>query len=135
MRSIRVLVADDHEGFRRSLIGFLRAQRGVEIIGEAADGIEAVDQTEKLRPDLVLIDSDMPNQDGFRAARQIKLRSPEIRVVVLSMHDGDIYRRMARQHDADGFIEKGSIKHALLALLVSEQARVGGVAAVGIHAS
>jgi DNA-binding NarL/FixJ family response regulator len=120
MRSIRVLVADDHEGFRRSLLGFLRAQRGVEIIGEASDGIEAVDQTEKLQPDLVLIDSDMPNQDGFRAARQIKLRSPEIRVVVLSMHDGDIYRRMAREYQADGFIDKGSVKKALLRILSNE---------------
>jgi len=135
MKSPRTLDTDDREGFRRPPLSSLRVQRGVEIIGEAADGIEAVDRTEKLQPDLVLIDSDMPNQDGFRAARQIKLRSPETRVVVLSMHDGDIYRWMAVEYQADGFIDKGSMKHALLALLASEQARVGGVAAVGIHAA
>jgi DNA-binding NarL/FixJ family response regulator len=124
MQTLKVLVADDHEGFRRLLSAFLRTQQGVEIIGEAKDGIEAVDQAERLHPDLVLMDLDMPNQDGFTATREIKDRVPETKVIILSMHGGEVYRRMAWKHAADGFIDKGSMKNALITLLLNEQARL-----------
>ncbi len=120
MKSIRVLVADDHESFRRSLLSFLRAQPGVEIVGEAADGVEAIDQAEKLHPDLVLMDLDMPGRDGFSATREIKLRLPGTKVVILSMNGSSLYRSMAWQHSADGFIDKYSLKHELLAFLYDE---------------
>ena len=74
MQSLKVLVVDDHEGFRRSLLSFLRAQGGVEIIGEAADGIDAVEKAELLRPDLILMDFDMPGRSGFDATEEIKHR-------------------------------------------------------------
>ncbi len=123
MQVLKVLVADDHECFRRSLLSFLRTQKGVEVVGEASDGVEAVDQTARLHPDLVLIDSDMPKQDGFRATQEIKLRSPRTTVVVLSMHGTDPYRRRARQHSADAFIDKGSLKASLAAILFDELLR------------
>jgi len=126
MQALKVLIADDHECFRRSLLSFLRTQKGVEVVGEASDGVEAVDQTARLHPDLVLIDSDMPKQDGFRATQEIKLRSPGTTVVVLSMNGTDPYRRRAHQHSADGFIEKGSLKAGLVAILFDELLRRQG---------
>lgn len=127
MNTIKILVADDHERFRRSLSSFLRTQEGVEIIGEATDGIDAVNQTEKLHPDLVLMDLEMPNRNGFEATKDIKERSPEIRVIVLSMHSGETYKRMALLNRADGFIEKRALKLGLLALLRNEYANSQGV--------
>lgn len=123
MNTIRVLLADDHEGFRRSLANFLRNQAGVEIIGEAIDGVDAIEQTEKLCPDLVLMDLEMPMCDGFEATREIKLRVPDTKVVILSMHSGEIYRRKAWRYAADGFIDKASMKSELLRLIESVQTR------------
>ncbi|MBI3585647.1 MAG: response regulator transcription factor [Ignavibacteriales bacterium] len=126
MNTIKILVADDHEGFRHSLSSFLRTQEGVEIIGEASDGIEAVNLTEKLHPDLVLMDLAMPKRNGFEATKDIKERSPETRVIVLSMHSGETYKQMALLNRADGFIEKGALKLGLLTLLRNECARAIG---------
>ena len=134
MNKLKVLVADDHDGFRRLLASFLGTQQGVEIVGEAANGIEAVNQTERLHPNLVLMDLDMPTIDGYEATREIKHRSPSTRVVILSMHSGDEYRRRAWQNSADGFIDKGSMKIALMTLLVNEQARLSGLP-VGVHSA
>ena len=134
MKSIKILLADDHEGFRRSLYSFLRAQAGVEIIGEARDGDEAVEKAVQLHPDLVLIDLDMPNRDGFDATKEIKQLSPDTKVVILSMHGGEVYRRMAWKNAADGFIDKSSMKNALLTLLLNEHDRLNTVA-VGVHAA
>ncbi len=126
MNTIKILVADDHEGFRHSLSSFLKTQQGIEIIGEAADGVEAVDQAEKLHPDLVLMDMEMPKRNGFQATRDIKERSPGTRVIVLSMHSGEMYKQMALLNRADGFIEKSTLKIGLLMLLRNEYALVNG---------
>lgn len=124
MKTLKVLLVDDHEGFRKSLTCFLSEQYGVEIVGEAVNGRDAVDQTEKLHPDLVLMDLDMPEGDGFQATREIKLRVPDTKVVILSMHGGEVYRRMAWRHAADGFIDKSSMKSALLDVLLNERSRL-----------
>jgi len=123
-----VLLVDDFDGFRHSLRSFLRSQPGFEVVGEATDGNEAIEKAEQLRPDLVLMDLEMPNKDGFDATREIKCRLPETRVVVLSMHSSDVYRRAAREFHADDFIDKNSMKYALVAVLMSEQARRSGIA-------
>lgn len=124
MTTIKILIADDHDGFRRSLTSFLTAQPGVEIIGEARDGMEAVDKATELRPTLVLMDLDMPNCDGFEATRQIKRLVPDTRVIILSIYGDDVYRRMAWKHSADGFIDKSAMKRALVMLIENEQARL-----------
>ncbi len=130
MVTLKVLLVDDHDGLRGSLASFLKKQQGVEIIGEAANGIRAIEQTEKLHPDLVLMDHDMPECDGFKATREIKSRVPNTRVVILSMEGGPAYRLMAWRADADGFIDKGSMKKDLAALVVDERRRLGEGAAV-----
>lgn len=123
MCTLKVLLADDFEGFRQSLRSFLKSQPGIEVIGEAVDGDDAVVQTECKQPDLVLMDLGMPKRDGFEATREIKRRWPKTRVVVLSAHSAEVYQRAANDYLADGFIDKNSMKDALLAVLMDEQAR------------
>ena len=126
MKTIKILLADDNDGFRRALSLFLEQQEQVEIVGEAKDGVEAIEQAEKFHPDLVLMDLEMPGCDGFEATREIKLRSPHTKVVVLSMHGADIYRRNAWRHAADGFVDKAEMKDDLLEIISREKGRLGG---------
>ena len=121
---LKVLLVDDYEKVRRSLVSFLTKQRGVQVIGEAASGDEAIAETERLHPDLVLMDLEMPDRGGIEAMREIKLRSPSTRVVILSPHGGEIYRKMAWGNSADGFIDKASMKQDLLRILLDEQDRI-----------
>lgn len=121
--SIRILLADDNDSFRCLLTSFLGTHDGVEVVGDVADGLEAIRQAEYLSPDLVLMDLEMPIKDGFEATREIKRRMPKIRVVILSAYSSEVYRRAAREFGADGFIDKNSMKDALLALLMEEQSR------------
>ena len=125
MRALRVLIADDNDGFRRVLGLYLAEQEGVEIVGEATEGVNAIALAEKLKPDLVLMDLEMPDADGFEATREVKLRSPNTTVIILSMHGGDAYRKNAWRHAADGFIDKAEMKEDLLAILVKERKRLG----------
>ncbi|HVN47830.1 MAG TPA: response regulator transcription factor [Bacteroidota bacterium] len=120
MQSLKVLLADDHESFRRILAAFLNAQYGIEVVGTASDGIDAVALTDKLRPDIVLMDIHMPKKNGIEATVEIKNRWPSIKVFMLSMDPGEFYRRNA-QLFADGLIAKTSMKSALLTVLDSEQ--------------
>lgn len=121
---LKVLLVDDYERVRRSLASFLTRQDGVEVIGEAASGGEAIAQTERLQPDLVLMDLEMPDCGGIEAMREIKQRAPQTRVIILSPHGSEIYRRMAWRNSADGFIDKSSIKRDLLDIILSEQDRI-----------
>jgi DNA-binding NarL/FixJ family response regulator len=128
MCTVKVLLVDDFEGFRHSLRSFLRSQPGFEVVGEAVDGNDAIEKAEQLHPDLVLMDLEMPNKDGYDATREIKRRLPETRVVILSMHNSEVYRRAAREFRADDFIDKNSMKYALVSVLMDEQARRSSVA-------
>jgi DNA-binding NarL/FixJ family response regulator len=125
MNTLKVLLVDDYDRLRSSMASYLSGQSGVEIVGEAANAIDAVEQAGKLQPDLVLMDLDLPEGGGFEAMQEIKRRAPQTRVVILSPHGSEIYRRMAWRHAADGFIDKGSIKRDLLAVIFSEQGRAG----------
>jgi DNA-binding NarL/FixJ family response regulator len=71
MKPLRILVADDHEIVRRGLVSLLKSHAGWEVCGEAQDGPQAVDKTKGLRPDVVILDTGMPNLNGLEAARQI----------------------------------------------------------------
>ncbi|MGB2868154.1 MAG: response regulator transcription factor [Bacteroidota bacterium] len=118
MDRLKVLLADDHDGFRRTVAGFLSLQQGVEVVAEAVDGNEAIEQTVRHRPDLVLIDINMPYRSGLEAAQAIKAQLPLTKVVIVSLNAGETYRHMAQQHCADYFIDKASMKSSLL-LIVS----------------
>jgi DNA-binding NarL/FixJ family response regulator len=135
MNRVKVLLVDDHDRFRQSVASFLNEQSSVEIVGEAVNGEEAIAQTEHLHPDLVLMDLDIRESDGFEVTREIKLRAPETKVVVLSMHGGEAYRRMAWRHAADGFIDKASMKNELLATIADVQGRLGGTVIAAVNST
>ena len=120
MHRLKVLLVDDHDSLRRILIAFLRAQKDVEVVGEAVDGQDAVEQAERFHPDLVLMDIHMPKQNGIEATKAIKNRWPDTKVFILSMDSSEFYRKNT-QDFADGFIAKSSMKNALLSVLSSEQ--------------
>ncbi len=121
MSNLRILLADDHEGFRRILSSFLRSQSGVEVVGEAADGQDAVTIAVKERPDIVFIDLHMPNFDGIEATKAIKEKLPNTRVFVLSMDSSEYHRKSVEI--ADGFIPKQTMKNAILTVLAHERLR------------
>lgn len=117
MQPLRVLLADDHEFFRGSLAAFLGEQKGLEIVGQAANGNEAVELADRFHPDLVLMDLHMPHRNGISAMQMIKRRCPWIKVVILSMHGNDVYRMKAEESGADGFIGKERMKSGLTEVL------------------
>jgi len=82
--TIKVVIADDHHVVRKGLLFFLKTQKELEVVGEAADGQEVVELVEKLKPDVVLIDLVMPIMDGIEATRRIKELSPETKVLILT---------------------------------------------------
>lgn len=86
---IRVLIVDDHALFRRGLELVLRGEPDIEVVGEAGDGIEAVERATELRPDVVLMDVRMPGANGIEAARRIREAQPSVRVVILTVSEDD----------------------------------------------
>ncbi|WP_449621820.1 response regulator [Robertmurraya sp. Marseille-Q9965] len=81
---IRILIADDHHVVRRGLVFFLQTQKELEIIGEAANGLEAIEMARTLQPDLILMDLVMPEMDGIEATKQIKKELPETKIMMLT---------------------------------------------------
>lgn len=111
---IRVLFADDHKVMRQGLIRLVNGKPDILVVGEAANGREALELTRQLRPDVVIMDVSMPVMDGVEATRQIKIEMPEVRVIGLSMHeDGNISRSM-RNAGAEAFLTKTTSSAELL---------------------
>jgi len=107
-RLLRLLIVDDAAEVRRDLRLLLSLSGAVEVAGEAANGREALQQAEHLRPDVVLLDLEMPVMDGYEAARQIKAHWPGCRVVAFSVHSYPSARQKAAVAGVDEFIEKGA---------------------------
>lgn len=105
---IRLLVADDHAGFRSGLEALLTTQADLAIVGEAATGEEAVTRALALQPDVVLMDLNMPGLDGIAATRRIVDTSPHIAVLVLTMADNDAAVFDALRAGARGYLLKGA---------------------------
>jgi two-component system, NarL family, response regulator LiaR len=103
---IRVLIVDDHAVVREGLRTFLELQDGLEVIGEAADGRQAVDQAEQLRPDVILMDLVMPKLDGVAAMRELRARESSARVIVLTSFLDDERLMPAIQAGAAGYLLK-----------------------------
>jgi two-component system response regulator NreC len=112
--AISILLADDHEIFRHGLQMLLNSQTDFQVVGQAADGLEAVALAERLRPDVLIVDLIMPGLNGIEVTSQIKQRLQGIRVVVLSMYDDERYVVSALQNGADGFVLKDANTSDLL---------------------
>ena len=105
---IRVVIADDHGVVRKGLRLQLEQQEGIEVVGEAADGREAVRLADELQPDLVIMDIGMPNLNGVDATAQITKRNPNLGVIILSMHSDEEYLVRALTAGAKGYLLKES---------------------------
>ncbi|WP_410791938.1 response regulator [Kribbella sp. C-35] len=105
---VRVLLADDHPVYRDGLAALLGSLDGVEVVGTAADGVEAVDGARELQPDVVVMDVQMPRLDGIEATRAITADSPHIGVVVLTMAEEDQTLFAAMRAGARGYLLKGA---------------------------
>src|SRR5215469_1365694 len=114
---LTVLIVDDHEGFRQVVRELLEAD-GVEVVGEAADGESAITEAERLRPELVLLDVQLPDIDGFEVAARLGAASDPPAVVLTSSYDANSYRRRLAQSPARAFIPKGELSGEALAALL-----------------
>jgi len=104
--AIRLLLVDDDAGFRSTLRQLLEQRVEAQVLGEAGSGEEAIRLTDDLRPDVVLMDLAMPRMNGVEATRQLKTRRPDLAVIILTVHDEDVYRRTALAAGATAFLEK-----------------------------
>ena len=114
MAAVDILIADDHETFRRSLRSLLESRSDWRVCAEAADGEEAVVKAVQLRPDIVLMDLSMPRMDGAQATRIIRQQLPESEVVIVSQNDSSLICRQAAELGASGYIAKNNITRDLL---------------------
>ena len=108
MKPIRVLLADDHTLVRAGIRGLLEGLPGVEVVGEADDGPEALRKADELRPDVVLLDVGMPGLNGLEAAARITAIDATIRILILSMHTSEEYVLRALRAGCAGYLVKGS---------------------------
>ena len=106
MSQCKVLIADDHVIVREGLIALLDMADDIKVVGEAADGREAINMTKQLRPDVVLMDIRMAELDGVQATREIRARFPEVRVIALTNYDDDEYVFDCLRYGASGYLMK-----------------------------
>ena len=119
---IRVLLADDHTILRAGLRMMLNAQPDIEVIGEASSGREAVAITAHLAPDVVIMDISMPEMNGIEATRQIKKQFPDVRVLILTMHENEGYLFQSLRAGASGYMMKEAADTELIQAIRTVQA-------------
>ncbi len=113
-KTIRILIADDHAIVRKGLITLIDSEPGIEVVGEAVDGIEVVLKARSLKPDVILLDMIMPRQNGLEAIKQIKSENPEARILVITSFAEDQMLFPAIKAGALGYLLKDSYPHQLL---------------------
>ncbi len=114
---IRVLLADDHVVVRQGLSALLEASPDLLVVGEASDGVEAVDLARRLHPDVVLMDFSLPGMNGTEATRIIHAEFPHIRIIGLSMYEADDVAQAMRQAGAEDFVTKSAASETLLSAI------------------
>jgi DNA-binding NarL/FixJ family response regulator len=114
---IRVLLVDDHAGLRKSLAALLRAEPDIAVVGEAANGQLAIEQTLALQPDVVLMDINMPVLNGIEATRRIHAQAPSMMILGLSMHQEPVLVQRIVEAGTVGFVGKADPVETLLAAI------------------
>lgn len=119
MSPIRVLLVDDNPEFLDATTRFLSSDTWLEIIGQTLSGQEALERTNSLKPDLILMDLAMPKMNGLEVTRQIKALPNSPRVIILTLYDNAEYRLASQEVQADGFIAKSDLGVQLLSMIHS----------------
>ncbi|MBC8166435.1 MAG: response regulator transcription factor, partial [Bryobacteraceae bacterium] len=117
MSKIRIVLADDHTLFRQGIRTLISVESDFEVVGEAANGGEAVEKAVELRPEVVLMDIGMPGLSSFEATRQIKKNRPETKVLFLTMYDDEDYLVEGMEVGASGYVLKDSPAQQLIAAI------------------
>jgi DNA-binding NarL/FixJ family response regulator len=117
MEPIRILIVDDHDLFREGLAGIINAEADMEVVGEACDGLESVVKAQELKPDLILMDVQMPGMDGLEATRKIKQFLPETVIVMLTVRDDNEKLFEAIKLGVKGYLLKTISSREMLELL------------------
>jgi two-component system, NarL family, response regulator NreC len=117
MGPYRIILADDHTLVRQGIKKILAENPGLEVIGEAADGQEALELLEKSPPDLAILDVQMPRMGGLEAAKRIKECFPEVKIVMLTMHKENAYFDQAQEIGIEGYVLKEDADLVLLAAI------------------
>jgi len=121
MEKIRVLIADDHRLVRAGIRSLLEGHSDIEVVGEAGSGQEAIEQTMRLQPDVILMDIAMGDLSGLEATQEIKERAPQVNVLALTMHDREEYFFAMLKAGALGYVLKESEPSELLAAIRAVQ--------------
>jgi DNA-binding NarL/FixJ family response regulator len=111
---LRILIADDHELMRRGVRSLLEAESGWKVVGEASDGQELMKKVVELKPDIIVLDIGMPHLNGLEAARRLKHMLPEVKILILSMHDSEQMARDVLEAGARGFVTKSDTARDLV---------------------
>ncbi len=110
----RLLIVDDHALYRRGLRSMFELEPDIEVVGEASDGLEAIEKVEELHPDVVLMDINMPGMDGMQATRKLADSYPGILIITLTMFKGDEHLREARRAGSSAYVLKDAGSEILL---------------------
>jgi DNA-binding NarL/FixJ family response regulator len=121
---VSIILADDHPVVRRGIQALLERERDFSIVGVAADGLEAVRLTERLKPDVLVLDLNMAGLSGLEALRILRERSPRTRIVILSFHSSNAFITQALRDGAVGYVVKGSPEQDLIRAV--REASAGG---------
>ena len=117
MDKIRILIVDDHAIMRDGIRALLSIHDDIEIVGEASNGVEAIEKVKELAPDVVLMDVVMPGMDGLEATRRIKKINPKLKVLVLTQHDNREYIISAIKAGSSGYVPKRALGSELISAI------------------
>ena len=123
-----VLVVDDHDQTRSQIIDYIENEPGYAVIGEAINGEQAVRMADSLHPDIIFMDLSMPVMGGIEAVHRIREKSPAVKIIVVTIHEGQLYRKMADHIHVDGYVCKNSFivdLRSVLRQLRSEEEEAG----------
>jgi len=117
MNKIKVLIVDDHQVVRRGIINLFEDELDIEIVGEASDGIEAIEKIKELLPDIVLLDISMPKMGGLETVEKLTKLKSTAKIIVFSMHNNEEYIVKSIQSGAMGYVLKDTSKEELLSAI------------------